>query len=636
MMKFIQRFYIAIIFVFLYAPIAILVLFSFNASNSLSNFTGFSLQWYEELFKTPSILNAFSNTLSTAILSTLIAAVIGTIAAIGIHNMKPLKKSLTLTVSNIPVLSPDIVTGVSLMMLFAFFAVSTGYATVLIAHIAFNIPYMILSVMPRLRGLNKNTYEAALDLGAKPLKAFGDVVFPEILPGIISGMMICFTMSIDDFIISYFTKGQGYSNLSIAIYTMTKRGVRPTVNALSTIMFVIIITLLLIVNLKPAKAKVKVKAKPDSRFSKITKKVALVLVVAMLCTVLIILPAPGSSSNVLYLYNWGLYIDESVFDDFKEQYGITVIMDTYDSNEVMYQTITNGNLSYDVMIPSDYMISKMISEDMLQEIDMSQITNLPYIDSAILEMAKSYDPQNSYSVPYTWGTLGIIYNSSKITEPVTSWDILWDEDYKNHIFMYDSQRDTLGLALKRLGYSLNSTNSAEVSAAVDSLIAQKPLAMKYVGDEVIQSMKANEAWMAVVYNGDAVDIMSENPDLRYAIPEEGTNLFIDAMVIPKNAENVEAAHLFINFMCETDIAYRNSVEIGYSTPHTEAYALLEADFAEETGDADYLESYWNAYWPMDDVKANLEKDTNKYETFHDLGTFIKEYEAAWNKVMGNG
>lgn len=634
MMKFIQRFYIAIIFVFLYAPIAILVLFSFNSSNSLSNFTGFSLQWYAELFKTPSILNAFSNTLSTAILSTLIAAVIGTIAAIGIHNMKPLKKSLTLTVSNIPVLSPDIVTGVSLMMLFAFFAVSTGYVTVLIAHIAFNIPYMILSVMPRLRGLNKNTYEAALDLGAKPWKAFSDVVFPEILPGIISGMMICFTMSIDDFIISYFTKGQGYSNLSIAIYTMTKRGVRPTVNALSTIMFLVIITLLLIVNLKPAKTKGK--AKPDSRFAKITKRVALVLVVAMLCTVLIILPAPGSSSNVLYLYNWGLYIDESVLDDFKEQYGITVIMDTYDSNEVMYQTITNGNLSYDVMIPSDYMISKMISEDMLQEIDMSQISNLSYIDSAILEMAKSYDPENTYSVPYTWGTLGIIYNPSKVTEPVTSWDILWDEEYKNHIFMYDSQRDTLGLALKRLGYSLNSTNSAEVSAAVDSLIAQKPLAMKYVGDEVIQSMKANEAWMAVVYNGDAVDIMSENTDLRYAIPEEGTNLFVDAMVIPKNAENVEAAHLFINFMCETDIAYRNSVEIGYSTPHTEAYDLLEADFQEETGDASYLENYWATYWPMDDVKANLEKETDKYETFHDLGTFIKEYEAAWNKVMGNG
>lgn len=253
MIKFIQRFYIAIIFIFLYAPIAVLVLFSFNSTNSLSKFTGFSLQWYEELFRSRSILTAFSNTLSTAVLATLIATFIGTIAAIGIHNMKPLKKSLTLTVSNIPVLSPDIVTGVSLMMLFAFFSVSTGYVTVLIAHISFNIPYVILSVMPRLRGLNKNTYEAALDLGAKPMKAFRDVVMPEIMPGVISGMMICFTMSIDDFIISYFAKGPGYSNLSIEIYDMAKRGVRPTVNALSTIMFVVIITLLLIVNIRQGK-----------------------------------------------------------------------------------------------------------------------------------------------------------------------------------------------------------------------------------------------------------------------------------------------------------------------------------------------------------------------------------------------
>lgn len=253
MMKFIQKFYIAIIFVFLYAPIAVLILFSFNAGNSLSKFTGFSLRWYGELFESRQILSALSTTLSIAVLSTIISILIGTIAAIGINNMKPLKRSLTLTVSNVPVLSPDIVTGVSFMMLFAFFAFSTGYLTMLIAHISFNIPYVILSVMPRLRGMNKSTYEAALDLGAKPWKAFQDVVLPEIRPGIISGAMICFTMSIDDFLISYFTKGPGVTNLSIEIYNMSRKGVRPTVNALSTIMFVVIITLLLVVNIKQTK-----------------------------------------------------------------------------------------------------------------------------------------------------------------------------------------------------------------------------------------------------------------------------------------------------------------------------------------------------------------------------------------------
>lgn len=364
------------------------------------------------------------------------------------------------------------------------------------------------------------------------------------------------------------------------------------------------------------------------------KKLCFLLVFTLLCTMLTVLPASCDSGEKLYVYNWGLYIDESVLDEFEDRYGITVVYDTYDSNEVMYQTLTNSNQVYDVLIPSDYMISKMMSEDMLQEIDMSKITNLSYIDPAIMEMAKSYDANNTYSVPYTWGTLGLLYNPSKVTKPVTSWDILWDEEYKGHMFMYDSQRDSLAVALKRLGYSLNTTNKDELTAAADSLVAQKPLAMKYVGDEVIQGMKANEAWMAVVYNGDAVDIMSENADLRYTIPEEGTNLFIDAMVIPKNAQNVDAAHLFINFMCETDIAYRNSVEIGYSTPHTEAFKLVEADFQEETGDADYLENYWATYWPMEDVETNLENNTHKYETFYDLGEFIKEYEAAWNRVMG--
>ena len=255
MMKFLQKSYIALIFIFLYAPIFILILFSFNSSDSLSKFTGFSLRWYEEFFHSRTLQSAFGNTISIAVISTLIAVIVGTIAALGINNMKPVRRSLTFSVSNIPILSPDIVTGVSFMLLFAFLAVGTGYTTMLIAHISFNIPYVILSVMPRLRGMNISIYEASLDLGASPLRAFRDVVIPQIVPGIIAGAMISFTMSIDDFIISYFTTGPGVSNLSIEIYNMTKRGVKPTVNAISTIMFVVIVSLLLFVNIKQAKDK---------------------------------------------------------------------------------------------------------------------------------------------------------------------------------------------------------------------------------------------------------------------------------------------------------------------------------------------------------------------------------------------
>ena len=328
----------------------------------------------------------------------------------------------------------------------------------------------------------------------------------------------------------------------------------------------------------------------------------------------------SSGDDKLYVYNWGLYIDESVLDEFEEEFGIKVIYDKFDTNESMYQRFTNSNISYDVMIPSDYMISKLMKEDNLLKLDKSKIPNLEYMISDIMELSETFDPGNEYAVPYTWGTLGILYNTEKMEEP-TSWDVFWDAQYSKKIFMYDSQRDTIGMALKRLGYSLNTTNIAELNEAVDSLLVQKPLTLKYLGDEVIQGMVANEAWMALVYNGDAVDIMDKNDKLDYVIPDEGTNLFVDAMVIPKNSKNVDAAHKFINFMCRKDIALKNTLEIGYSTPHSEAFEALDDDWKEDP-----------AYWPMADIEEN--KNTNKYEVFYDIGEFIKEYDKAWNKITG--
>lgn len=350
------------------------------------------------------------------------------------------------------------------------------------------------------------------------------------------------------------------------------------------------------------------------------KFVCKMLAVLLICGLLLGSVSCADSREKLYVYNWGLYIDESVVREFENQYNIKVIYDTFDNNETMYQYLTGSNVVYDVLIPSDYMISKMIQEDRLQKIDFSKIPNASFIMEEIMEKSKEFDPNNEYAIPYTWGTVGILYNKEQIKKPVDSWNILWDADYKNQIFMYDSQRDALAVALKKLGYSLNTTNDAELQAAVKELIQQKPLVKKYMGDEVLQSMKVNGAWLAVVYNGDAVEIMSENEQLDYAIPKEGTNLFIDSMVIPKNAQNVEAAHKFINFLCETEVALKNTQEIGYSTPHKGAFEQLDAETKEDP-----------AYWPYEDVEAN----PDKYEVFHDLGAYIREYEKAWNEVIGN-
>ncbi len=249
--KYIKRIYTIAIFLFLYAPIILLIIFSFNKSKSLSSWDGFSLKWYIELFNDKHIMKSLYYTLLCAVLSSIIATIIGTFAAFGIFNMKKIQRKIILNLNNLPLLNPDIVTGISLMLLFAFlsrYKLRLGFLTMLIAHITFNIPYVILSVLPKLKQMNKDIYLAAMDLGATPFYAFKKIVFPEILPGIITGMLIAFTMSVDDFVISYFTTGNGVSNLSITIYSMTRRGIKPTINALSTILFTVVLSLLLVVN----------------------------------------------------------------------------------------------------------------------------------------------------------------------------------------------------------------------------------------------------------------------------------------------------------------------------------------------------------------------------------------------------
>lgn len=244
-----QKGYLGLVLLFLYAPIATLIIFSFNAGKTMGKWSGFSLKWYEQLFQDPSLMSALSTTLTIAVLSALIATVIGTLAAIGIHSMQKRTRSLVETATYIPMLNPDIVTGISLMLLFLFLRVSLGYTTLLLAHITFNIPYVIFSVLPKLRQMPQNLYEAALDLGCKPTRAMWKIIVPQIMPGIVTGAIFALTLSIDDFVVSYFTT-QGVSNLSIAIYAMARRGISPKINALSAIIFVSIVTLLLIVNIR--------------------------------------------------------------------------------------------------------------------------------------------------------------------------------------------------------------------------------------------------------------------------------------------------------------------------------------------------------------------------------------------------
>lgn len=565
-------------------------------------------------------MNALYTTLVIAFLSALIATLIGTAAALGIQAMRAKARTLLLGITNIPMLNADIVTGISLMLLFIACRFTLGFSTILLAHITFNIPYVILSVMPKLKQTSRRTYEAALDLGASPSYAFRKVVLPDIMPGIFSGFLLAFTMSLDDFVITHFTKGPGIDTLSTKIYSEVRKGIKPEMYALSTIMFLTVLILLFLVNMTPNDQKTKKAAAHAhmGNFRKFGRFFFHRFVPAAIMIVIIIGGfIYGSSSETIsgekvVVYNWGDYIDPEVLTMFEEETGIDVVYEEYETNEIMYPKVQSGAIAYDVVCPSDYMVQRMIENDLLAEIDYNNIPNLKYIDDIYMEMSKQYDPENKYSVPYLWGTVGILYNKKMVDEPVDSWSILWDEKYTDSILMQDSVRDAFAVALKSLGYSLNSTDLDELEAAKQLLIEQKPLVQAYVIDQVRDKMIGNEAALGVIYSGEALYCQKENPDLEYVIPKEGSNLWIDALVIPKNAQNKKNAEAFINYLCRPDIAKMNFDYITYSIPNSAGRELIE--------DASMRES--NIAFPDISQLKNC-------ETFNFLGD---ENEIIYNKL----
>ena len=624
--KYLQKIYLALIFILLYAPIVTLIVLSFNQSKTRAKWGGFTLKWYKELLKNEQIMSAFYTTLIIAFISAAIATVIGTAAAIAIQGMKQKWKTMYMGLTNIPMMNAEIVMGVSLMLLFIAFHMTLGFGTILIAHITFNIPYVILSVLPKLKQTNRYTYEAALDLGASPVKAFFKVVFPDIVPGVLSGFMLAFTMSLDDFVITHFTKGPGIDTLSTKIYTEVRKGIKPEIYALSTIMFVTVLVLLLLINYSPKEEEETVVRKKKVRKPSRVKKILIQRVVPVaICIVFIgggfyyAKENDVMNGEKLVVYNWGEYIDPEVLTMFEEETGIDIVYEEFETNEILYPKISSGAIAYDVIRPSDYMIQRMIENDLLSEINFDNIPNLKNIGKQYLEQSRQFDPENKYSVPYCWGTVGILYNKMMVDEPVDSWSILWDPKYKDNILMQDSVRDAFGVTLKYLGYSLNSIDLDELTEAKNLLIEQKPLVQAYVIDQVRDKMIGNEAALGVIYSGEAIYTQKENPNLEYVIPKEGSNIWIDSWVIPKNAEHKENAEKFINFLCRPDIALMNFEYITYSTPNEAARELIED------------ESIRNSEIAFPDLSKY-----DNLETFQYLGTEADQvYGDLWNKVKSS-
>ena len=580
----------ALVIAFFYLPIVYMVIFSFNSGKSLTSFTGFSLRWYKHMMESHTMMESLSTTFSIALIATAVSTIVGTISAIGLSKSKKIIQRLMEQVNNLPMMNPEIVTAIGFMLLFITFRVEKGYVTMLLAHIAFCIPYVMLSVMPKIRSLDPNLADAAMDLGATPWRALTKVIVPQIMPGIVSGALIAFTMSVDDFIISYFVTGGGVKNLSITVYTMSKR-VNPSINAISTLVVVIITLVLLLINVAPLVMAKREKKTEISRKKQIVPIAAAVVAVSAIVLIVrlgkkdSVLPYAGQT---LHVYNWGEYTGENILREFEEKTGAKVVMENFDSNEQMYIKVANGE-SYDILVPSDYMIQRLIQEGYLQKLDHSKLDCLDKLCEDVVGLP--YDPGNEYSIPYFWGSVGIVYDKTKVDlEDLEreGFDIFKDQKYKGQIYLYDSERDSFMMALKALGYSMNTENEGELQAAYEWLVeCVQTMDPEIVTDEIIDNMAQGRKALGLIYSGDATYVMSENEDMGYYLPESGTNLWSDAMVIPANAKNPDLAHEFINFASDYEGAYDNSSFVGYSSANQEVMDTLSG----EGGDYEGINAY---------------------------------------------
>ena len=607
----------ALLLVFFYAPILFMIIFSFNSSKSLTHFTGFSLRWYEAMLKNHGMMESLYVTIIVALLATIISTIVGTITAIGLSKSKKVLRAFVSQVNDFPIMNPEIVTAIGLMLLFITFQIEKGFVTLLLAHIAFCIPYVILSIMPKIKSLDPNLADAAMDLGATPWQALVKVIVPQIMPGIVSGALIAFTMSFDDFVISYFVTGQGVKNLSIMVYTMSKR-INPSVNSISTVVVLLITITLIIVNVLPM---IRKKTSPSKQNKPWKWVVAGVVVVGLVASLFGLNKSAGSqpyAGQTLHVYNWGEYTGENIISGFEELTGAKVIMDNFDSNEQMYIKVANGD-AYDVLVPSDYMIQRMMQEKMLQKLEPETRKEcLGELVDAIKGLP--YDPKNEYSIPYFLGTVGIVYDKTKVSEEdleKDGWDIFLDQKFKGDIYLYDSERDSFMMALKALGYSMNTTSQDELNDAYNWLIqCVQTMDPEIVTDEIIDNMAQARKALGLIYSGDAAYVMSENENIGFYMPKSGTNLWSDAMVIPKNAKNPKLANEFIRYITSYDAAMDNSSYVGYTSPNKEVMEELGG----KGGDYDGI----NAYTP----RAGYDKD----EVFQYDETTRKIIADLWSRV----
>ncbi|BAQ12638.1 spermidine/putrescine ABC transporter permease [Clostridium botulinum B2 128] len=603
-----SKIYATLVYAFLYLPIIVLIVFSFNKSKLNATFTGFTLDWYKNLINNTQILEALKNSLVIAFISTFFAVIIGTLAAIGMYRYKFKGKGAMEGLLYIPVVIPEIVMGISMLAFFSSLNLPAGIITLILAHITFCISYVIIVVRARLDGFDAALEEVAQDLGATPWQTLTKVTLPVIAPGIISGALLAFTLSLDDVIISFFAAGPDSNTLPLKIFSMVKFGVTPEINALSTVMMVF--TLSMVVIAEGIRRNMLKNKKVKKALSFI---VILLMVTGMSFT--IFGNTAKTEKQVLNIFNWSEFLPQSVIEQFEKEYNVKVNYSTFSSNEEMLAKLMGGNVPYDLVVTSDYAIEIMTKQKLVQPIDKNNVPNLANIDENVLDLA--FDPKNTYSLPYMWGGNNIVIDKTKITKKITSFDDLWDSEFKNSMVILDDPRVMIGLALQKNGYSINSKNPKELQKAKEDLIKLMPNVKAFDSESPKTLLINGEASIGYVWGTEAYLAKLENPNLEVVLTKEGVIPQYDNFVIPKKAKNKKLAEEFINFIYKPEISAQVSEEFPYANPNKAAYPLMDKDKLNDIA----------VYPPREAVEGN--------ELIKDVGETTKLYDDIWTEIKNS-
>lgn len=605
--SFVRPLYLVLVFALLYLPIVTLMAFSFNESKLNAVWTGFTFKWYESLLQNESVLEAARNSFSVALVSTAVSVVIGALAALGLYRYKFRGKGLLDAVLTIPIIIPEIVMGISLLAFFSIVRLPLGRLTLIVAHVTFSVAYVVAVVKARLDGYDKSVEEAAADLGATPLKVFFNVTLPVIMPGVVAGAFLAFTLSLDDVVISFFVAGPQSTTLPLKVFSMVKFGVTPEINALSTIIMFVTLSA---VGLSSVLRKVNLSV------GKIGGLLAVIAILAGGTGYGVWAFAKGPQQpppETLSIFNWSEYLPHSVIEQFESAYNIKVHYSTFSSNEEMLAKLMAGGGAYDLAVASDFMVEILKKQDLLLPVRKENVPNLSNIGAQY--MGLPFDPENEYSLPYMWLAGIIAYDASKIPEgTIEGYADLWKPELKHSLTILDDQRAIMGITLKTLGYSLNETSPEALEKAREALKALQANVKSYDSDSPKTSLINGEAKAIFAWGAEANLARRENPNVRYVVPKEGLFLQQDNFVIPKSAKNVAAAELFMNFVMDPEISAEISAHFPYGNPNVEAYRYIDQEILEDTA----------VYPPEDEVRRG--------EYLRDIGEAVLLFDRIWSEV----